>query len=111
MTMLPKSLLGAIKAQVEKARKVWESDRAAGLAGVHIRGALGRTMQRAAERLTCGDGSQWSGGGESAGSDAGFDFGMLGRSTGRERACSDVFLTFESCPFFSWGEGAGLRLS
>ena len=49
MTMLPKSLLGAIKAQVEKARKVWESDRAAGLAGVHIRGALGRTMQRAAE--------------------------------------------------------------
>ena len=49
MTMLPKSLLEAVAAQVERARKIWESDRAAGLAGVHIRGALGRQMQRAAE--------------------------------------------------------------
>ena len=49
MTMLPKSLLDAVAGQVETARKVWERDRAAGLAGVHIRGALGRRMQRAAE--------------------------------------------------------------
>jgi integrase len=49
MTMLPKSLLEAVAVQVETARKIWEADRAAGLAGVHIRGALGRQMRRAAE--------------------------------------------------------------
>ncbi|MFC7338670.1 tyrosine-type recombinase/integrase, partial [Haloferula chungangensis] len=49
MTVLPKSLLEAVAGQVEMARKVWERDRAAGLTGVHIRGALGRQMQRAAE--------------------------------------------------------------
>lgn len=49
MTMLPKSLLKAVTGQIETARKVWERDRAAGLAGVHIRGALGRQMRRASE--------------------------------------------------------------
>lgn len=49
MTVLPKRLLARVAAQVEAARRVWEHDRQAGLAGVHIRGALGRSMQRAAE--------------------------------------------------------------
>jgi integron integrase len=49
MTVLPKSLLAAVAAQVEAARVVWQSDRNAGLAGVHIRGALGRRHRRAAE--------------------------------------------------------------
>jgi integron integrase len=49
VTMLPKSLREAVARQVEAARKIWEQDRAAGLAGVHIRGALGRQMRRAAE--------------------------------------------------------------
>ncbi|MGB6221935.1 tyrosine-type recombinase/integrase [Haloferula sp.] len=49
MTVLPKSLLEAVAGQVEAARKIWEADRAAGLAGVHIPGALGRKMKRAAE--------------------------------------------------------------
>lgn len=51
MTVLPKCLVEAVAGQVEAARRVWEIDRAAGLAGVHIRGALGRNMQRAAERF------------------------------------------------------------
>ena len=49
MTVLPKSLLEAIARQVEAARRIWEADRAEGLAGVHIPGALGRKMKRAAE--------------------------------------------------------------
>jgi integrase len=49
MTVLPKSLLAAVAAQVEAARAVWQADREEGLAGVHIRGALGRQMRRAAE--------------------------------------------------------------
>ena len=49
MTVLPKSLLAAVAAQVETARAIWQEDRNAGLAGVHIRGALGRRHQRAAE--------------------------------------------------------------
>ncbi|MEP4076602.1 integron integrase [Haloferula sp.] len=49
MTLLPKMLLEAVAGQIETARGLWEADRAAGLAGVHIPGALGRKMQRAAE--------------------------------------------------------------
>lgn len=49
MTVLPKSLLAAVAAQVERARAVWQADREEGLAGVHIHGALGRQMRRAAE--------------------------------------------------------------
>ncbi len=48
-TVLPKSLVEALAAQVERAREVWRADREEGLAGVHIPGALGRSMQRAAE--------------------------------------------------------------
>ena len=49
MTMLPKSLLEAVAVQVETARGIWVQDREEGLAGVHIPGALGRQMRRAAE--------------------------------------------------------------
>ncbi len=48
-TVLPKSLVKALAAQVDRAREQWRADREAGLAGVHIPGALGRSMQRAAE--------------------------------------------------------------
>lgn len=49
VTVVPKSLLKELAEQVELARGLWEKDRAAGLAGVHIRGALGRKFSRAAE--------------------------------------------------------------
>ena len=49
MTILPKSLRDAVAAQVEAARIVWLADRRAGLAGVHIKGALGRKFRKAAE--------------------------------------------------------------
>ncbi|BCX48695.1 hypothetical protein HAHE_26030 [Haloferula helveola] len=48
-TILPKSLLKAVAAQIEAAREIWRRDREAGLAGVHIPGALGRKFRRAAE--------------------------------------------------------------
>jgi site-specific recombinase XerD len=49
VTVLPKSLLGEIARQIERAREVWVKDREAGLAGVHIPGALARKFRRAAE--------------------------------------------------------------
>ena len=49
MTVLPKSLQEAVAAQIELARAVWQRDRETGLAGVHIKGALGRMHRRNAE--------------------------------------------------------------
>ena len=49
VTLLPHSLRAAVARQIEAARKVWQRDRLAGLAGVHIPGALGRKFRRAAE--------------------------------------------------------------
>jgi len=49
VTVLPKSLLGEIAQQIERARELWVKDREAGLAGVHIPGALARKFRRAAE--------------------------------------------------------------
>jgi integron integrase len=48
-SVLPKSLQVAVAEQVERVRKIWQADRDAGLAGVHIPGALGRKFRRAAE--------------------------------------------------------------
>ncbi len=39
----------AVAAQIEQAREVWMQDRQAGLAGVHLPGALARKFRRAAE--------------------------------------------------------------
>lgn len=47
--MLPKSLLGEIAKQIERAREVWQGDREAGMAGVSIPGALARKFRKAAE--------------------------------------------------------------
>jgi integrase len=47
--MLPKSLLKPLARQIEEARLLWQKDRVAGLAGVHIPGALSRKFRRAAE--------------------------------------------------------------
>ena len=49
MSVLPKSLLKEVAAQVERAREFWREDREAGLAGVYIAGALARKFRRAAE--------------------------------------------------------------
>jgi len=49
VTVLPKSLLGEIAKQIERAREVWRKDREAGLAGVHLPGALARKFRKAAE--------------------------------------------------------------
>ncbi|MEC5128303.1 integron integrase [Verrucomicrobiales bacterium BCK34] len=49
VTMLPASLVTKLAEQIEKARTVWRKDREEGLAGVHIRGALGRKFSLAAE--------------------------------------------------------------
>jgi len=49
VTVLPKSLRREIAMQIERAREVWQGDRAAGLAGVHLPGALARKFRRAAE--------------------------------------------------------------
>lgn len=51
VTVLPKSLFSALKQQVERARVVWEKDRAAGRPGVFLPGALGRKLSRAGERF------------------------------------------------------------
>ncbi len=48
-SVLPKSLREELAKQVERVRKIWQADREAGLAGVHIPGALGRKFRRAAE--------------------------------------------------------------
>jgi integron integrase len=49
MTVLPKSLKNRLARQVEVARKLWEADREAKLAGVWLPGALSRKFSRAAE--------------------------------------------------------------
>jgi site-specific recombinase XerD len=49
VTVIPASLREELAQQVERARLVWQQDREAGLAGVHIHGALGRKFSRAAE--------------------------------------------------------------
>lgn len=49
MTLLPKTLRGAVAAQIGRAREVWLLDREAGLAGVYLPGALARKFRRAAE--------------------------------------------------------------
>ena len=49
VTVIPTSLRDELAEQIELARGLWEKDREAGLAGVHIHGALGRKFSRAAE--------------------------------------------------------------
>lgn len=49
VTMLPESLWQEVTGQIERARAVWKKDREAGLAGVHIKGALSRKFRRASE--------------------------------------------------------------
>ena len=49
VTVLPRSLREEVAKQVERAREVWQGDREAGLAGVHIPAALARKFRRAAE--------------------------------------------------------------
>lgn len=48
-TMIPKSLHLDLAKQIEEARSLWEKDRANGVAGVHIPGALNRKFSRASE--------------------------------------------------------------
>ncbi len=49
VTVLPQSLGEAVARQIEAARAVWQADREAGLAGVHIPGALGLQFRVAAK--------------------------------------------------------------
>lgn len=49
VTVLPKSLRGEIGKQIERAREVWRKDREAGVAGVHLPGALARKFRNASE--------------------------------------------------------------
>jgi len=49
MSVLPKSMVKAIAAQIEYARGLWESDCRNGQAGVYVPGALARKFRRAAE--------------------------------------------------------------
>jgi integron integrase len=49
VTVLAQSLREEIARQIERAREVWTEDRAAGLAGVYLSGALARKFRRAAE--------------------------------------------------------------
>ncbi|MBB5354032.1 integron integrase, partial [Haloferula luteola] len=49
MTVLPKSLLGAVAQQIEEARAWWSRDREAGLTGVWMPNALSRKYRRGAE--------------------------------------------------------------
>ncbi|MGF1657172.1 MAG: integron integrase [Verrucomicrobiales bacterium] len=51
VTMLPESLRSRLAEQIAKARRVWQGDREAGLAGVYLPGALTRKFCRAAEGL------------------------------------------------------------
>nr|QZL14085.1 integron integrase [uncultured bacterium] len=48
-TVLPKSLVGEIAEQIERAREVWQRDRADGLAGVYMPNALARKFRRGCE--------------------------------------------------------------
>ena len=47
--MLPASLKQELAEQIERARAIWQKDRAENLPGVHIPGALGRKFSQAAE--------------------------------------------------------------
>jgi integron integrase len=49
VTVLPKSLREEVARQIERAREAWQGDREAGMAGVHMPGALARKFRRAAE--------------------------------------------------------------
>ena len=49
MTVLPKSLLGKVRQQIDEARQLWERDRREGRAGVYLPGALARKFSQAAE--------------------------------------------------------------
>jgi site-specific recombinase XerD len=49
VTVLPASLREEVAWQIERAREAWQGDRAAGLAGVWLPGALARKFRRAAE--------------------------------------------------------------
>jgi integron integrase len=49
MSVLPKSMVKAIAAQIEYARGLWEADCRNGQAGVYVPGALARKFRRAAE--------------------------------------------------------------
>lgn len=49
VTMLPASLKQELAEQIERARAIWQKDRAENLPGVHIPGALGRKFSQAAE--------------------------------------------------------------
>ena len=51
VTVLPRSLRDELMAQIERAREPWRRDREAGLAGVHLPGALARKFRRAAENF------------------------------------------------------------
>ncbi len=48
-TVLPKGLREALAGRIEEARKIWERDREADLAGVYLPGALARKFSRASE--------------------------------------------------------------
>ncbi len=48
-TVLPKSLREELAEQIERARKIWQLDRDAGLAGVYMPNALARKFRRACE--------------------------------------------------------------
>jgi site-specific recombinase XerD len=51
VTVLPRSLRDELTTQIERARELWRRDREAGLAGVHLPGALARKFRRAAEHF------------------------------------------------------------
>ena len=52
VVMLPAALEGPLRDQLARAHAVWQEDRAAGLAGVHMPSALARKYPRAAESWT-----------------------------------------------------------
>lgn len=52
VTVIPKSLESRIARQIEKAREVWESDRAEGQPGVYLPGALARKFRAAAKEFS-----------------------------------------------------------
>jgi integron integrase len=51
VTVLPKSLKEALTRQIEKVRKVWESDRQEDQPGVYLPGALARKFRKAAKEF------------------------------------------------------------
>jgi integron integrase len=52
VVMLPAALESPLREQLERAKAVWQADRAAGVAGVHLPQALARKYPRAAESWT-----------------------------------------------------------